>query len=62
MYKKCRSELVDKPKYHPYRKFTRNDLTEKLVKNLKTPNINALRRGLKFNVIDAFNRKQQSIT
>ena len=35
MYKKCRFELVDEPKYHPSRRFIRNDLAEKLVKTFK---------------------------
>ena len=62
MYKKCRSKLVDEPKYHQYRRFIRSDLAEQLVKTLKTPKINALRRGLNFDVIDVFNTKKQSIT
>ena len=62
IYKKCRFELVEEPKYRSCRRFIRNDLAEQLVKTLKTPNVNALRRGLKFNVTDVFDIKQQSIT
>ena len=46
MYKKCRFELVDEPKYRPCRSFIYNDLAKILVATLKVPNINALRRGL----------------
>ena len=62
VYKKCGFELVDEPKYHPYRRFIRNDLAENLVTSLKTPNINVLRRGLGYSIVDTFNSKQQSIT
>ena len=54
--------LVDEPKYQPFRSLTRNDLAEKLVKNLRTNKIDPFRRILGFNVHDAFNAKQQTIT
>ena len=43
MYKKCRLQLVDKPKYKPCRIFICNNAAEKLVKTLKTDKINAIR-------------------
>ena len=58
-YKKYRSELVDEPKYQPFRRLISNDLAEKLVKTLKTDKIDAFRRSLGFNVIDAFDTKEQ---
>ena len=61
MYKKRRFKLVDEPKYHPFRRFIRNDLTEKIVKALRKNKINAFRRSAGFNVTDTFNSKQQSI-
>ena len=57
MHKKCRFELLYKPKYKPCRIFMRNDLAEKLVKPLKTDKIDPFRRNLKLNVIDVFNTK-----
>ena len=62
MCKKCRLELVDEPKHHPYRRVIHNDFAEQLVNSFMTHNINALKRSLKFNVIDVFNIKQKSIT
>ena len=62
-YKKCRLELVlDEPKYQPFRRFIHNDLSEKIVKALRADKIDAFRRRLGFNVIDAFNAKQWSVT
>ena len=58
-YKKCRFELVDKPKNQPFRRFIRNDLAEKLLKTFKTDKIDAFRRSLGFNVIHTFNTKEQ---
>ena len=62
MYKRCRFELVDELKYHPFRRFIRNDLAEKLGKTYKTDKINAFRMSLGFNVVHTFSSKQQSIT
>ena len=62
MYKKSRSELADEPKHRPYRNFIRNDLAEQLLKTLKTLDMNALRRGLGYSIVDTFNSKQQLIT
>ena len=62
MYKKCKFELVDEMKYHPFRRFIRNDLAEKLGKTYKTDKINAFRMSLGFNVVHTFSSKQQSIT
>ena len=62
-FKKCRFELVvNEPKYQPFSRFTCNDLAEKLVKTLRADKIDAFRRSLEFNVIDAFNVKQQTTT
>ena len=61
MYEKCTFELVEEPRYNSCRRFIHSDLAEKLMKTLKTLNINALRRGLEFNVVDVFSTKQ-SIT
>ena len=58
--KKCRFELVDKPKYQRFRKFIRNDLAEKLVKTLRTNKTDSFRRRQGFNVTDAFNTKEQT--
>ena len=52
-YKKCRFELVDEPKYQPFRRFIRNDLTKKLVKsNLRSDEIVAFRKKLGLNGTD----------
>ena len=62
-YKKCRFELpVDEPKYQPFRRFVRNCLAEKLVKTRREDKIDAFRRSLGFNVIDALNCKQEPLT
>ena len=61
MYEKCRFELVDEPKCHSSRRFICNNLAEKLIKTLWSNNIDAFRRSLGFNVIDIFNRREQSI-
>ena len=61
MYEKCRFELVDEPKCHPSRRFICNNLAEKLIKTLWSNNIDAFRRSLGFNVVDVFNRREQSI-
>ena len=60
--KNARYELVDKPKYRPYRSFIHIYLAKPLVKTLKVPNINTFRRGLGYNMVDTFNSKQQLIT
>ena len=62
-YKKRRFELpVDGSKYQPLRKFIRHDLAEKLIKTLMKGKTDAFRRSLGFNVIDAFNSKQEALT
>ena len=62
MYKKCRFQLVNEPKYRPCRSLIHNDLAKQLVKTLKVPNINALRRGLVYSIVDILNSKQIPIT
>ena len=47
-YKKRRFELVDEPKYQPFRSFIHNNLAEKLVKTLRTDKIDEFRRSLGF--------------
>ena len=59
---KCRFDIVDEPKYQPFRRFICNDLAEKLVKTLMADKIDAFRRSLGFNVIDAFNAKPRTLT
>ena len=62
-YKKCRFELpVDEPKYQPFKRFVRNGLAKELVKTLREDKIDAFRRSLEFNVIDALNSKQEALT
>ena len=61
-YKKCRFEFpVDEPKYQPFRRFVRNGLAKKLVKTLREDKIDAFRRSLGFNVIDALNSNQEPL-
>ena len=45
MYKKSRSELADEAKYRRCRNFIHNDLAKKSEKTLRTPDLNAFRRG-----------------
>ena len=62
-YKICRFELpVDEPKYQPFRRFVLNGLAKELVKTLREDKIDAFRRSLGFNVIDALNSKQEALT
>ena len=50
------------PKYQPFRRFIRNHFAGKLVKTLTADKIDAFRRTLGFNVIDAFSAKQHTLT
>lgn len=45
-------------KIQPFRRDIRNDLAEKIVKSLKTGEIDEFRKSLGFNVLDVFNGKQ----
>ena len=60
-YKKRKFELVDEPKHQTFRRFIRNDLAEKLVKTIRADKIDAFRRSLGFNVINAFNTIEQIV-
>ena len=59
--KKRRSEMVNKPKYQLNKMFLCNDLPEKLARIFWTDKINSFRRSLGFNVIHAFNAKEQTV-
>ena len=59
--KKRRSEMVNKPKYQLNKMFLCNDLPEKLVRIFWADKINSFRRSLGFNVIHAFNTKEQTV-
>ena len=60
-YKKHRYELVDEPKYQPFRRFIRNDLAEKLINILGKDKMNVFKNSLRFNVTDTFISKEQTV-
>ena len=61
-YKKYLFGLADKLNYQPFRRFSHNDLAEKLVKIIRADKIDVFKRRIRFNVIDTFSAKQQTLT
>ena len=61
-YKKRKSELVDNSRHQQFRSFICNNLAERLLKIFRADEIDAFKRSLGSNLIDAFNAKKQAIT
>ena len=47
---------------NPFRRFIRNDLAKNVIKTLRADKIDVFRGGLEFDVFDAFNAEQQTLT
>ena len=61
VYKKHRSELVDKPQKQPNRRFLRSDLALKVIIDCRTNESCNLRRNLGFRLHDVINTKEQTV-
>ena len=60
-YKKCRYELVNKPKYQPNRRFLLSDLALKVIMDCRTDESCNLKRNLGFKLHDVINTKEQTV-
>ena len=60
-YKKCRFELIDDPKKQSFRRFIRNDLALKIIKDCRTDESCNLKRNLGFTLHDVINTKEQTV-
>ena len=59
-YKKCRFELIDDPKKQSCRRFIRNDLALKIIKDCRTDESCNLKRNLGFTLHDVINKRTSS--
>ena len=60
-YKKHRFELTDGPIKQPNRRFIRNDLALKIIKDCRTDESCNLKRNLGFRLHDVINTKEQTV-
>ena len=60
-YKKCRFELIDDSIKESHRKFIRNDLTLKIIKDCRTNESCIFKRNLGFTLHDVINTKEQTV-
>ena len=60
-YKKCRYELIDYPIKQSCRRFTRNDLSLKIIMDCRTYESCNLKRNLRFTLHDVINTKEHTV-